>query len=365
MKSTHSGTTTAYMPGRFSPPTRGHIQTMLWLLDQYDRLVIGIGSCYEVGTVRHPLLASIREKMVLASLHAAGASLRRVRVVHLTDFPDDWDGWWRHTTSIPGIADVTHFVTGNEADILAVMRAKGLELPFALINPEKEDLGAFRFAYHATDLRRAIVEGNYARFRLIAAEGTINLMGLVGGFAGIRRAMQDAGTRFVPGRQAADAVVTCEHAGRRWLLCGYRREGDFSNVLAIPGGGINVYESPVDAALRKLADETGLVFEVMNRGVEPIHLRLGGTRLCELRTLGILSTEDPRLGGSRGGSAQAFHIALDCAPEDLGPLPDGERSGLYDVAFRPEEDVAAAGLAFQQMRSVQAAGLCHDSGPIR
>lgn len=350
--------TTAYMPGRFSPPTRGHIQTMLWLLERFDRLVIGVGSCYEVGTVRHPLLASIREKMVLASLHAAGASLRRVRVVHLTDFPGDWDGWWSHTTSIPGVEDVTHFVTGNEEDILAVMRAKGLELPFALINPEKEDLGAFRFAFHATDLRRAIVDGDYERFRLIAAEGTINLMGLVGGFAGIRRAMQDAGTRFVPGRQAADAVVTCEHAGRRWLLCGYRKEGDFKDALAIPGGGIEVYESPVDAALRKLRDETGLAFEVMNRTIEPIHLRLGGTRLCEIRTLGILSTADPRLGGSRGGSAQPFHIALDCAPEALASQLLRDPAGLYDVAFRAEEEVAAAGLAFQQMRSVMAAGLC-------
>jgi nicotinamide mononucleotide adenylyltransferase/8-oxo-dGTP pyrophosphatase MutT (NUDIX family) len=350
--------TTAYMPGRFSPPTRGHIQTMLWLLERFDRLVIGVGSCYEVGTVRHPLLASIREKMVLSSLHAAGASLRRVRVVHLTDFPGDWDSWWSHTTSIPGIEDVTHFVTGNEEDILAVMRAKGLELPFALIDPEKEDLGAFRFAYHATDLRRAIVDGDYERFRLIAAEGTINLMGLVGGFAGIRRAMQDAGTRFVPGRQAADAVVTCEHADRRWLLCGYRKEGDFKDALAIPGGGIKVYESPVDAALRKLRDETGLAFEVMNRTIEPIHLRLGGTRLCEIRTLGILSTADPRLGGTRGGSAQPFHIALDCAPDALESLLLRDPAGLYDVAFRAEEEVATAGLAFQQMRSVQAAGLC-------
>jgi nicotinamide mononucleotide adenylyltransferase/8-oxo-dGTP pyrophosphatase MutT (NUDIX family) len=358
MKSMTDSLTTAYMPGRFSPPTRGHIQTMLWLLERFDRLVIGVGSCYEVGTVRHPLLASIREKMVLASLQAAGTSLRRVRVVHLTDFPGDWDGWWRHTTSIPGIAEVTHFVTGNEADILAVMREKGLTLPFALVDPEKEDLGSFRFAYHATDLRRAIVDGDYARFRLIAAEGTINLMGLVGGFAGIRRAMQDAGTRFVPGRQAADAVVTCEHQDRRWLLCGYRRAGDFKDVLAIPGGGIREYESPVDAALRKLAQETGLTFEVMNRGVEPVHLRLAGSRLCELRTLGILSTADPRLGGSRGGSAQPFHVALDCAPGEVAPLLDGGQAGLYGVAFRPEEEVAAAGLAFQQMLSVQAAGLC-------
>lgn len=350
--------TTAYMPGRFSPPTRGHIQTMSWLLERFDRLVIGVGSCYEVGTVRHPLLASIREKMVLSSLHAAGVSLRRVRVVHLTDFPGDWDGWWRHTTSIPGIEEVTHFVTGNEADILSVMRSKGLTLPFALIDPEKENLGSFRFAYHATDLRRAIVDGDYDRFKMIAAEGTILWMGLVGGFAGIRRAMQDAGTRFIPGRQAADVVVTCEHADQRWLLCGYRRDGDFKDVLAIPGGGIAEYESPIDAALRKLHAETGLTCEVMNRCVEPVHLRLGGTRLCELRTLGILSTEDPRLGGSRGGSAQPFHLALDCGPEAITPLLLPEPTGLYDVAFRSEQHVAAAGLAFQQMKSVQSAGLC-------
>lgn len=353
------GLTTAYMPGRFSPPTRGHIQTMLWLLARFDRLIVGVGSCYEVGTVRHPLLASIREKMVLASLHAAGASLRRVRVVHLADFPE-WDTWWAHTTGIPGIEEVTHFVTGNEDDILKVMREKGLALPFRLIDPEKEDLGAFKFGFHATDLRRAIVAGDYEKFRLIAAEGTINLMGLVGGFAGIRRAMQDRGVKFVPGRQAADAVVTCEHDDRRWLLCGYRREGDFKDVLAIPGGAIRVYESPLDAALRKLAEETGLAFEVMNRSVEPVHLRLAGERLCEARTLGIRSTEDPRLGGSRGGSAQAFHVALDCPPGEVGPLRGD--AGLYDVAFRAEDAVAAAGLAFQQMRSVRAAGLCLGAG---
>ena len=132
-----TGLTSAYMPGRFAPPTRGHIQTMLWLLQRFDRLVIGIGSCYEAGTALHPLLASLREKMVLASLRAAGIAERRVRVVHLTDFPDDWDGWWQHVTSIPGIEEISHFVTGNEDDILSVMRSKGLTLPFALINPEK------------------------------------------------------------------------------------------------------------------------------------------------------------------------------------------------------------------------------------
>ncbi len=349
---------TAYMPGRFSPPTRGHIQTMLWLLQRFDRLVIGVGSCYEVGTARHPLLASIREKMVLSSLREAGVALRRVRIVHLADFPGDWDGWWQHVTSIPGIEHVTHFVTGNEDDILAVMREKGLTLPFALINPEKEDLGAFRFVYHATDLRRAIVDGDYERFRLIAAEGTINLMGLVGGFAGIRRAMQDAGIRFVPGRQAADAVVTCEHQGQRWLLTGRRQRGDFTGALAIPGGGIDPYESPLDAALRELREETGLQFEDMNRTVEPAHLRLGGTLLCEARTLGILSTDDPRIGGTRGGSAQPFHIALDCSPTVVAPLLEADRSDLGAVAFRTEQEVAETGLAFQQMLSVQAAGLC-------
>ena len=202
------------------------------------------------------------------------------------------------------------------------------------------------------------MRGDYELFRTIAAEGTINLMGMVGGFAGIRQAMGDGGVRFVPGRQAADAVVTASCDRGRWLLCGRRRKGDFKDALAIPGGGIDAYESPMDAALRELREETGLDVEIMDRTVEPAHVRLGGSRLCELRTLGILSTADPAIAGARGGSAQPFHLALDCGPEAVESLLRPNASDLYDVAFRPEEEVAATGLAFQQMLSVKAAGLC-------
>jgi len=57
--------TKVLVPGRFSPPHRGHILMFSYLLEIFDEVIIGIGSCYEVGTARYPLLAHFREKMIL------------------------------------------------------------------------------------------------------------------------------------------------------------------------------------------------------------------------------------------------------------------------------------------------------------
>jgi hypothetical protein len=101
----------------------------------------------------------------------------------------------------------------------------------------------------------------------------------------------------------------------------------------------------------------------MNRGVEPVHLRLGGSRLCEISTLGILSTDDPHARRHPGRLVAAVPHRPRLRPGGRRSLLVRECEGLYDVAFRSEEEVAAAGLAFQQMRSVQAAGLCRSVAP--
>src|SRR5574344_2654601 len=97
-----------YTVGRYTPVQRGHTNYFRWLLSMHYHLIIGIGSCYTVGEKRHPLLAFLREKMILNSLIAEGVEPFGVSFVHLPDF-DNFEDWFQNVISIPKIEDVTHF----------------------------------------------------------------------------------------------------------------------------------------------------------------------------------------------------------------------------------------------------------------
>lgn len=345
-------TTVAYTIGRFSPSHKGHIRYFLWLLSNYDRLIIGIGSCYEVGNARHPLLAFFREKIIRRSLINASVDMHRVSFVHVQDFKNDWDGWWRHINSIPGIEMVTHFVTGNEIDILKVIDEKNIKIPYAFINPEKEMPLEFTFPFHATDLRNAIVKGDYKMFKEIAAFGTIDLMGHVGGFSGIRAALNNNGTNFIKGRQAVDLIVTCRKKGVGYfVLTGVRRKDkeNFPGCLAVPGGAIKNYENPMHAAIRELEEETGLEVKLVDESLEPAHVIVKGKNpiISELKFVKLFSTDDKSLGGNQGGSSQVFCIHLDCDKKEFDGILRS-RSDLKNVRFRTEKYLLKKGLAYQQ-----------------
>ncbi|NTW13435.1 MAG: NUDIX domain-containing protein [Candidatus Moranbacteria bacterium] len=347
---------TAYVIGRFSPPHKGHILFMVWLLTQVDSLVIGIGSCYEVGVSKHPLLAVFREKMILWSLINEGIDSERVSFVHLQDFPGDFDKWWAHTTGFPGFERVTDYVTGNEEQILSEFRSRGgIPGSLSVINPEKDLAEKFRFPYHATDLRNAILGNDYESFAKIAATGTIALMGSFGGFSMICEALADAGTPFIPGRQTVDIVVRCRSSrgNGKMILCGRRKPSkkDFPGWLAIPGGAIEDYESPMDAAIRELGEETGLDVKIVARHLEPAHVLVNG-HIATMRFGKLFSSSDPTLCGTMGGSSQVFCIDLDVTSDVFAEALRSE-SDLEDVAFRYEYDVLAAGLAYQQSDMVR------------
>lgn len=344
-----------FIPGRFNPPHKGHISVFEWLLSISDRLVIGIGSCYEVGTARHPLLAIFREKMILASLAQKGLDISRIAILHLPDF-NDWDEWWKFIAALCREKGVTHFATGNEKDILGVMQEKGITAPFALINPEKELPQRYQFTYHATDMREAIARGDYNLFKKIAAPGTSDLMGNVGGFPGIRMAMEaDACLpKFNPGRQAVDLIVLSGN-GEKYVLCGKRKKNkeDFPGKLALPGGAIDLTESPMDAAVRELYEEAGLEVKIVGRHYEPAHVLVQGNIISEMRFLKLFSSADPKRCGNQGGSSQAFLINLDKQPDYFRDLKS--ESDLEEVAFRPVEQALKEGLAYQQNEMVKMA----------
>ncbi|MFI6388687.1 NUDIX domain-containing protein [Nonomuraea sp. NPDC050540] len=65
---------------------------------------------------------------------------------------------------------------------------------------------------------------------------------------------------------AADAIVTADTAGGRWLLLVERSDG---HGWALPGGYVDPGEHPQAAAVRELAEETGLVLADVTRQALP------------------------------------------------------------------------------------------------
>lgn len=341
------GKTKAFMIGRFTPPHKGHVNVFEWLLSRFDELIIGLGSCYKVGMARHPFLAIFREKMILQSLADRGVDVSRVTCLHIPDY-DDWDVWWKNIVFLSKEKGISHFVTGNEKDILGVMEEKGIKPPFEIINPERELPAKHQFPFHATDLREAIKKGDYGLCKTIAATGTLALMGNVGGFAGIRRAMDEDKQlpRFNPGRQTVDLIVLCGN-GEKHVLCGKRKKNktDFPGSLALPGGAIDKTESPMDAAIRELHEETGLEVRLVGRHFEPAHVLVRDV-ISEMKFLKLFSSADPNLCGTQGGSSQVFMIDLEKHHDHFQNLKS--ESDLEEVAFRPVKEALREGLAFQQ-----------------
>lgn len=349
------GKMVAYTPGRFRPTHQGHVNYICWLLIIFDEVIIGIGSCYETGRSRHPFLAFQVEKALLLSLRNEGIDESRLRFVHLQDFKKQKNGfmkWWEHITSIPGIEDVTHFVTGNEEEILNVVREKGLDPGWEFVNPERDMPREFGFPYHATDLRKAALDNDLKLYCKIAAYGTravLNPQDVIDSVNGNSRT-------FVPGRQAVDLILINENErGDLEVVCGYRKKykDDFPGWLAIPGGGIGDYENPMDATLREFEEETGIDIRILDRAYEPTHVSVEG-EFAKMHFLGLFGENGDARGGSKGGSSQVFEIKTRMDPERLRRVITS-KSDLEKVDLRPVQWVSEKGLAFSQSDMLTAA----------
>lgn len=344
--------------GRFAPPHKGHIEAILKLTEQFDEVFIGLGSCYEVGSSRHPFLAIHREKMLISSLFYSGCDMSKIKIRHIQDFKT-FEEWIEHILNLIEKEKITHFVTGNTEDILSVIEEKGVKLDLEFINPELTS----SVPYHASDLRKSIVDGNYNKFLEIAAPGTIALMGSINGFQGIREAIENEAPKFYGGRQTVDVVVTLSEKihGKKntyyndFVLCGTRCDKqDFNDYLGLPGDAIKTYESPLEAVIRVLKEKTGLDTQLLDNKYEPAPISLSVENGKIIATLGFLKLfNDDKLAGTYGGSSQCYHIPLYGKLSDINLLK--ESNDLKNIGFIRAEDAIKEGLAYEQTEMVKVA----------
>ncbi|GAA4026853.1 hypothetical protein GCM10022247_59740 [Allokutzneria multivorans] len=114
----------------------------------------------------------------------------------------------------------------------------------------------------------------------------------------------------------ADVVVVASRAGRRHVLLIRRGKPPFVGHWALPGGHVHAGESTVDAAVRELAEETGL--------------------LCvakELRWVGVYDApgRDPR--GLYKSTAYLFALP---EPVPVRGSSDAKEAGWWPLADLPK-----------------------------
>ncbi len=349
--------------GRWMPLHNGHKAFLLKLAKEYSRVVVMIGSCYESGTKSNCIPAIEREKMIRAIFSQARIPKDKYTIVHVPDTAT-FEEWIYNVRSICHANNVTHFCTGNQKDILGVLEARGESLGFEMINPEDGS----DFPYHATDIRKLIIEGNYDGLDNLIPEEIKPIL-FRNSFKEIIAASKNNGIKFVKGRQTVDVILLIRNIsdGKVYVLLGKRSMSkvDFPGYLALPGGGIDDFESPYDAAVREFYEETGLKIKMIDNSLEPAIVKfenVPNANLEQMFIVGIYSSEDEALAGTRGGSSQCFGVFVEDElykyQEYLSPSDD-----LSEVDFYEIHDAVNLGLAYQHGEMLKKAITMFDAYP--
>lgn len=333
--------------GRWMPVHNGHKAFLVKMAKEYDKIVVMIGSAYEGESIRYCITATEREKMLRAIFKAEEISEKKFEIVPMEDQPT-FEAWLDDVLAVCKKYKVTHFCTGNQEDILGVLKQKGISLDMELINPEEGS----DFPYHATDIRNMIIKGDYKTLETLIPNETKPILFRYT-FQEILAASQNKGIRFVKGRQTVDMILLVKNPkdDKVFVLLGNRpsNKKDFKNTLALPGGPIRKHESAVNSAIRNFQNETGLKLEMLDNSLEPAIIKfknVDDTTLAQMHMVGIYGTDNKALNGTQGGSSQCFGILVE---DDLEKFQKQIYSskGLKNVKFYDIQKLEGTELAFQ------------------
>ena len=334
--------------GRWMPPHNGHkvFLTKLAKDDEFEKLIIMIGSCYEGGDRRHCITATEREKMIRLIMDRENIPEEKYEIVPVPDVPT-FEEWISNVLEVCEEHKVTHFCTGNKEDILDVLAKRGETFELELINPEEGS----EIPYHATDIRNMIVDGEYEKLKELIPEEIKPIL-FKYTFKEISAAVNNRGINFIEGRQTVDMILLVKdiNDGKVYVLLGKRPDykKDFPGVLALPGGAIARFETATNAAIRKFYDETGIKIKMLDNSLEPAIVRFEDVSksLEQMYMVGIYGTDDNSLNGTKGGSSQCFAILVEGDVAEYEKLIDPHH-GLRNVRFYDVEKIIEAKLAYQ------------------
>lgn len=132
--------------GRFQPFHLGHLDAIKCILQRHKKIIIAIGSAQYSGLPKNPFPAHLREKMIIASLTAAGIPKRKITLVKIPDINND-SKWVSH---VEHIAPQFGVVYSGTPKVQKLFKKNGKH---QVLSPR------FNLAISATEIRRKIKLG--------------------------------------------------------------------------------------------------------------------------------------------------------------------------------------------------------------
>lgn len=324
--------THAVFIGRFQPFHFGHLQVVREALAVAERLIICVGGSGETRRPRNPWTFQERAEMITASL--AGEERTRVTVSPIQDHTYSEDAWLRDVQQSVSWLTRAHGV--SEPRVALIGRHKDESSYYLRMFPQWGSVPVM--ASRELDAT-AIRERMFLKSELPLNEcagGVLDWLTTWMTSSEARRLREeyafleryqrthDAG-EYPRNNVCADAVVV--QAGHVLLV--RRRSHPGKGMLALPGGHIGRRETPLDACLRELREETAIkVPDAVLRGsIERFRVfddpyRSGLARCYSHCWLIMLRGEGTRLARVRGGD--------DAESAMWVPLSEVRREDMFD-----------------------------------
>jgi 8-oxo-dGTP pyrophosphatase MutT (NUDIX family)/nicotinamide mononucleotide adenylyltransferase len=333
--------------GRYRILHKGHKEYLCNLARDYDKVVICIGSCFEHGTNKNCILPIFVEKMIRAIYEEEKIDKDKFIIHCMSDY-DQFDDWFEALLNLFKKHNVTHFATGNKEDILSVLTKKGYN-QLQIINPEDES----NFPYHASDVRKAIIDGNYELLNdLIPYE----VQSIVFGspvFQSVIDANKGRAVPFIKGRQTVDLICFIKNIADNelYILGGKRNSNkqDFPGLYGLPGGAMELYETAYQTAVRSLKEKTNLEIDIIKNSFEPAVIQIANVKapIAFMKFVGLYSTDNKLYAGTNGGSSQCFATLIEDNIEKYQDVIKSSKE-LEEVAFYKVNDFLDKEIAYQQ-----------------